>query len=137
MAEGFMARLLVLTLSLAQTLTAALLAQTAAAPDVRESGSVEAIAAATGDKHFLSPWVSYLPKSATVPSPLAFLGRITGAPGEFVDSAKAYAYCRGLASASPRVRAFTIGRSEEGRDILMLAIADEAGIRDLDRLKAA
>ncbi len=32
---------------------------------------------------------------------------------------------------------FTIGHSEEGRDILMLAIADETGIRDLDRLKAA
>jgi len=132
-----MARLLVLTLSLAQTLTAALLAQTAAAPDVRESGSVEAIAAATGDGRFLSPWVSYLPKSATVPSPLGFFGRIAGAPGEFVDSRKAYAYCRALASSSPRVRVFTIGRSEEGREILMLAVADEGGIRELDRLKAA
>ncbi len=50
---------------------------------------------------------------------------------------KAYAYCRALAAASPRVRVFTIGRSEEGRDIFMLAIADEAGIRDLERLKAA
>ncbi len=38
---------------------------------------------------------------------------------------------------SPRVRLFTIGRSEEGRDIMLLAIADEQGIRDLDRLKAA
>jgi hypothetical protein len=27
------------------------------------------------------------------------------------------------------VRLFTIGRSEEGRDIVLLAIADEAGIR--------
>jgi hypothetical protein len=35
------------------------------------------------------------------------------------------------------VRLFTIGRSEAGRDILMLAVADEAGIRELDRLKAA
>ncbi len=54
-----------------------------------------------------------------------------------MDSAKAYAYCRALAAASPRVRVFTIGRSEEGRDILMVAVADEAGIRELDRLKAA
>jgi hypothetical protein len=53
-----------------------------------------------------------------------------------VDSAKAYAYCRVLASSS-RVRVFTIGRSEEGREILMLAVADEAGIRELDRLKSA
>ena len=108
-----------------------------AAPDTPEPGSVEAIAAATGDKRFLSPWVSYLPESATVPSPLRFLGRIAGAPGELVDSAKAYAYCRALAAASPRVRVFTIGHSEEGREILLLAIADESGIRDLDRLKAA
>jgi hypothetical protein len=107
------------------------------APDTPESGSVEAITKATTDPHFLSPWVSYLPQSSTVVSPQKFLGRIPGAPGEFVDSAKAYAYCRALAASSPRVRAFTIGHSEEGRDIMMLAIADESGIRDLDHLKAA
>jgi hypothetical protein len=106
-------------------------------PDVPEPGSVEAIAKATTDPHFLSPWVSYLPQSSTVVSPQKFLGRIPGAPGEFVDSGKAYAYCRALAASSPRVRVFTIGRSEEGRDIMMLAIADESGIGDLDRLKAA
>ena len=37
----------------------------------------------------------------------------------------------------PRVRMFTIGRSEEGRDIVLLAIADEKGIASLDQLKAA
>src|SRR5882724_6884890 len=108
-----------------------------AAPDVPELGSVEAIAKATGDPRFLSPWVSYLPQSKSVPSPMAFFGRILGAPGEFVDTAKAHAYCRALAAASPRVRVFSIGRSEEGREILMVAVADENGIRDLDRLKAA
>jgi len=108
-----------------------------AAPDVPELGSVEAIAKATGDPRFLSPWVSYLPQSKSVPSPMAFFGRILGAPGEFVDTVKAHAYCRALAAASPRVRVFSIGRSEEGREILMVAVADENGIRDLDRLKAA
>jgi len=107
------------------------------APDTPEPGSVEAIASATGDPHFLSPWVSYLPQSFTVPSPRAFLERIPGAPGELAGTVKTYAYFRALAAASPRVRLFTIGRSEEGREILMLAVADEAGIRDLDRLKAA
>jgi hypothetical protein len=106
-------------------------------PDVPEPGSVEAIAAATTDPHFVSPWVSYVPSSGTVPSPEKFLGRIMGAPGELLGSEKTYAYARALAGASPRVRVFTIGRSEEGRDIITLAIADEAGIRDLDRLKAA
>ena len=109
----------------------------AQSPDIAEPGSVEAIAAATTDPHFVSPWVSYIPQSETVPSPEKFLGRIMGAPGELLGTEKSYAYARALAAASPRVRVFTIGRSEEGRDILMLAIADEAGIRDLDRLKAA
>src|SRR5882757_31713 len=108
-----------------------------AGPDIPEPGSVEAIAKATGDPRFLSPWVSYLPQSKSVPSPMAFFGRIMGAPGEFVNTAKAHAYCRALAAASPRVRVFSIGRSEEGREILMVAVADENGIRDLDRLKAA
>src|SRR5579872_4708702 len=112
------------------------LAAIAQAPDVPEPGSPEAIAAATTDPHFISPLVSYVPKSDKVPSPEKFLGRIMGAPGELVGTEKAYAYARALAAASPRVRVFTIGRSEEGRDIILLAIADEAGVRDLDRLKA-
>ena len=108
-----------------------LAAQSPTLPDVAEPGSIEDIAKATTEARFLSPWVAYLPASSTVPSPRAFLGRIPGAPGELVDSAKAYAYCRALAAASPRVRVFTIGRSEEGRDIILLAIADEKGIQDL------
>ncbi|MDP9338521.1 MAG: hypothetical protein M3P45_06595 [Acidobacteriota bacterium] len=129
-----MSHFLIALLALFQSLSTTAI-QTA--PDTPEPGSVEAIAAATTDPHFLSPWVSYLPQSSTAVSPQKFLGRIPGAPGEFADSAKAYAYCRALAASSPRVRAFTIGRSEEGRDIILLAIADEAGIRDLERFKAA
>src|SRR5437763_15641252 len=109
----------------------------AQAPDIPEPGPLEAIAAATTDPHFISPLVSYIPQSTTVPSPQKFLGRIMGAPGELVGTEKAYAYARALAAATPRVRVFTIGHSEEGREILLLAIADESGIRDLDRLKSA
>jgi hypothetical protein len=112
-------------------------AQSGSSPDTAEEGSREEIAKATTESQFLSPWVSYLPASAHVPSPRAFYGRIMGAPGELVDSAKAYAYCKALASASPRVRVFTIGKSEEGRDILLLAIADEKGIASLEQLKSA
>jgi len=124
-------------LALVGAVTTAAQSVSPTAPDVPEPGSVEAIASATGDPHFLSPWVSYLPQSSTVPSPRVFLGRIPGAPGELAGTVKTYAYFRALAAASPRVRLFIIGRSEEGREILMLAVADEAGIRDLDRLKAA
>ncbi|MDB6091940.1 MAG: hypothetical protein JWN85_4724 [Gammaproteobacteria bacterium] len=109
----------------------------AAGPDTPEAGSIEEIAQATTEPRFLAPWVAYLPASSTVVSPRAFLHRIPGAPGELVDSSTAYAYSRALAASSPRVRLFTIGRSEEGRDIVLLAIADEAGMQQLDRLKAA
>jgi Zinc carboxypeptidase len=106
------------------------------APDTAVPGSVDEIAKDTTEPRFLSPWVSYIPASTTVPSPEKFFGRIFGAPGELVNSAQAYAYSRALAAASPRVKVFTIGRSEEGRDIILLAIADEKGIQDLDTLKA-
>jgi len=109
----------------------------AQSPDVPEPGASEAIAAATTDPHFVSPLVNYVPQSGKVPSPEKFFGRIMGAPGELAGTEKTYAYARALAAASPRVRVFTIGKSEEGRDILLIAVADEKGIRDLDRLKVA
>jgi len=120
-------------------MTMVLLAGSAAgqSPDIPEEGSTEAITAATTDPHFVSPLVSYVPDSRSVPSPEKFFGRIMGAPGELVGTGKTYAYARALAASSPRVRVFTIGKSEEGRDIVMLAIADEPGIRELDRLKSA
>lgn len=134
--ETLMFRQPLLLLTLIALLPRMLCAQSAA-PDTPESGSVEEIAQATTEARFLSPWVAYLPASAQVVSPRAFLHRIPGAPGELVNSATAYAYCRALAGSSPRVRMFTLGRSEEGRDIVLLAIADEQGIAALERLRAA
>src|SRR5439155_5823199 len=37
--------------------------------------------------------------------------------------------------ASDRVAMWTIGKSEEGRDIILVAIADEATIKSLDKYK--
>jgi hypothetical protein len=107
------------------------------APDKPEPGSVEAIAKFTTEARFGSPWVAYVPASDTVPSPTTFLGHIVGAEGELSSTAKIYGYFRALAAATPRVRVQVIGRTEEGRDILLVAVSDEEGIRDLDRLKQA
>ena len=107
------------------------------APDKPEKGSVEAIAKFTTEPRFGSQWVAYVPASDTVPSPTQYLGHIVGAPGELSSTAKIYGYFRKLAEATPRVRVQVIGRSEEGRDILLAAISDEKGIRNLDTLKAA
>ena len=105
--------------------------------DKPEPGSVEAIANATTEPRFLSPWVSYVPDSPDVPSPTDYLGHIVGAPGELTSTARIYGYYRALAAASPRVRVDTIGRSEEGREILLVSIADERNLAERDRHRAA
>lgn len=107
------------------------------APDVPEPGSVEAIARDTTEPRFLSPWVAYVPESEDVPSPADVLGHHAGAAGELTRSADVHDYFRKLAAASPRVHVEVVGRSEEGRDILLVAVADEDGIAALERLKAA
>jgi hypothetical protein len=107
------------------------------APDTAEPGSIEAIAAATTDPRFLSPWVAYVPEHASVPSPSDYLGHIAGAPGELTSTAGIYGYFRALAAASPRVQVEVIGHSEEGREILLVVVADEAAQADLDTLREA
>ena len=64
----------------------------AQAPDKAEPGSVEAIAAATTEARFVTPWVSYVPDVPGIPSPTKHLGRIVGAPGELTNTTKIYAY---------------------------------------------
>jgi Zinc carboxypeptidase len=107
-------------------------AQTA---DVPEPGSKEAIAAATTEPRFVSPWVSDVPGHPTIPSPSKFLGHIAGAPGELSSTAKVYGYFRALAKATPRVHVETIGRSEEGREILLVAVGDERRLANLEGLR--
>jgi hypothetical protein len=81
--------------------------------------------------------VAYVPASATVPSPTRYLGHVVGAAGELTHSDQVYGYFRALAAASPRVHLETIGTTEEGREIVLVAIADERGIAELEHLKAA
>ncbi len=106
-------------------------------PDTPEPGSIEAIQRETTEPRYGSPWVSYIPESQSVPSPSDFLGHIAGAAGKFTNTKQIYGYFRELDRASDRVHVEVIGKTEEGREILLVAIADEAGIRDLQRLKAA
>jgi hypothetical protein len=85
---------------------------------------------------FLSPLVDYLPASQTVPTPKAILGDIAGAPGKLPYSAQVHEYMRALAKASPRVKVFSIGKSEEGREMIAVAIADAPLIAKLDENRA-
>ncbi len=78
----------------------------------------------TTDPSFISPLVDYLPASKTVPTPAKVLGDVSGAPDMLPYAEDVYKYFRLLAASSPRVKVFTIGKSEEGREMIAAAIAD-------------
>jgi len=88
---------------------------------------------ATPDPRIITEYVDHLPASATVPSPLKFFGYVPGEPGHLTYHADIVRYYEALEKASPRVKLFKIGKSEEGRDMVALAIADEATIKQLDK----
>ncbi len=89
----------------------------------------------TQDPRILTELVDHLPASATVPTPLKFLGHIVGAPDELTYYKDIKRYFEALAKASPRARLFTIGTSEEGREMIVMAIADETTVKTLDKYK--
>jgi len=101
-----------------------------------DAAYTQAIRAATTGPQLSTGLVDHLPASATVPSPLVHHGYIAGAPGHLTYAADIHAYMRALAAASPRVKAFSIGTTEEGREMLAVAVADERTIAALDEYKA-
>ena len=80
----------------------------------------------TTEPYFNSPLTDYLPASKTVPTPEKILGDVAGAPNMLPYAEDVYRYFRLLAASTPRVKVFTIGRSEEGREMIAVAIADES-----------
>ncbi|HJQ21836.1 MAG TPA: M14 family zinc carboxypeptidase, partial [Gemmatimonadaceae bacterium] len=91
----------------------------------------------TTEPFFLSPLVDYLPASSTVPTPKAVLGDIAGAPTKLPYSSEVYAYMRMLEKATPRVKVFSIGRTEEGREMIAVAVASDALMAKLQDNDAA
>src|SRR5262249_55224408 len=90
---------------------------------------------ATPDPRIVTEYVDHMPVSATVPSPLKFFGYVPGEPGHLTYHADIVRYYEALENASPRVKLFRIGKSEEGRDMVALAIADETTIKQLDKYR--
>src|SRR6202789_1459443 len=81
---------------------------------------------------FMSPLVDHLPKSSTVPSPKDVLGYYIGAPKKLTYYADVLRYYRTLAAKSPRVKVINIGKTEEGRDLVMVFGGSEDSIKNLD-----
>lgn len=87
------------------------------------------------DPRITTELVDHLPASDKVPTPLRFLGRIVGTPGELTYAKDIHRYFRALDEASDRVKVWSLGQSEEGREMIVLAVADAAVLRDLDQQK--
>ena len=122
-------------------LTAPLLAAIPALPATAQQPVDEEYTAlireATTEPFFTTPLVDHLPFSETVPTPLDHLGHISGAPDILSYPEEVYSYMRALAAASPRVEVFTIGMSEEGREMILVVVGSEETIAALEDNKAA
>ena len=90
----------------------------------------------TTEPLFNSPLTDYLPASKSVPTPKAVLGDVAGAPGILPYSHEVYSYMRMLEKASPRVKVFSIGKTEEGREMIAVAVAAERLLAGLDENRA-
>jgi hypothetical protein len=86
----------------------------------------------TTQPFFTSPLVNYLPASKTVPTPEVVLGDVAGAPNILPYSGDVYRYMRLLEKASPRVKVYSIGRTEEGREMIAVAVSSEENLKHLE-----
>jgi len=86
----------------------------------------------TTKPEFISPLVDHLPKSATVPSPKDVLGHYIGEPKKLTYYADVLKYYRALAASSPRVKIVETGKTDEGRDCIVVIISSEDTIRNIE-----
>ena len=88
------------------------------------------------DPRITTELVDHLPASTTVPTPLKHFGHIMGAWGVLDKAEAMHAYYAAIAKAAPaRTRLVTLGKTEEGRDMIALFIASETTIQNLDRYR--
>jgi hypothetical protein len=90
------------------------------------------------DPRISTELVDHLPASDKVPTPLKFpaVGHISGMPGVLTHAKNIHAYMKAVADAMPtRAKFWVIGQTEEGRDQIVLAIANEETIKNLEKYK--
>lgn len=79
--------------------------------------------------------VNYLPASATVPTPLEVVGYVPGEVGRLSKSPAIHGYFRLVADKSPRVKVWTMGPTELGKEMIVAAIADEQTIERIEEYR--
>src|SRR4026208_795683 len=90
----------------------------------------------TTKPEFISPLVDHLPRVPGVPSPKDVLGHHIGAPGKLTYHAEALNYYRALAAKTPRVKVYSIGTTDEGRECVIVVVGSEESIRNIEQYRA-
>jgi hypothetical protein len=115
----------------------AIVGQAAATKEPNDEDYTSKIKEYLSDPRFTTELVDHLPASAKVPTPLKFLGSMPGQPGELYYTADINRYYEELAKDSPRAKFWKLPlKSEEGREMVVLAIGSEESMRNLDKVKA-
>ena len=88
------------------------------------------------DPRITTELVDHLPASSTVPTPLKHFGHIMGAWGVLDKAEAMHAYLEAINKAAPaRTKFWKIGKTEEGRDMVVFVVASEEIIRNLDNYR--
>ena len=85
----------------------------------------------TGEARYGSPLVDHLPLVKGIPTPNDVLGYYAGAPQKLTYYADILKYYQALAAATPRVRVEPIGRSDEGRELVVVWVSSEQNLQAL------
>jgi hypothetical protein len=107
--------------------------ETRDAGQTQDEDFAKAVKEWTTDPSFISPLVDHLPKVTGIPSPKDILGYHIGAPAKLTYYADILRYYRALASATPRVKVESIGRSDEDRELVVVWVSSDDNIRDLQK----
>lgn len=83
-----------------------------------------------------SPLVDHLPLVDGIPTPKDILGYHIGAPRKLTYYADQLKYYRALAAATPRIKVETIGKSDEGRELVVVWVSSEANMGALETNRA-
>lgn len=93
----------------------------------------EFVKKATTKPEFLSPLVEQLPRRAGVPTPKDVLGYHIGTEKKLTYVADQQRYFRALEKALPgRFKTEVVGKTEEGRDIMVVYVSSEANLKNLE-----
>ena len=107
----------------------------AAAPDDADFASF--VKTATTRSEYSSPLIDHLPRRAGVPTPKDVLGYHVGTEKKLTYWADQQKWYRALEKALPgRVRTNVIGRTEEGREIMVVYIASDESLKTIEQNRA-